>query len=796
MTLNNYSNNYQDGPPHTEEVHLHDYLNVLLRRRKPAVITFVAIVLLVVVYTLLTNSIYEATATLHVQEEKVKGGDLLGDLGLSRDNPIETEIEILKSRTNMEEVVRRLQLNWVRDVENEETRFKILEFTSLDEDPEYQITLLTDGAFTVKGHDWQESIEGQSGKRVTREGFSLLLDQLQGTSGDSFDLILSPFNQTVAGLRRVVSASELGKGTNIIRLSYRDNDPVRAREIINTLATTYLDRNIILKTEEAGKSVEFISQQLDEVRQLLDEAELSLQDYKRQTGVIKLDSEIEILIERLSMVDKERSAEKLMSRQADFAIQALQKALKQGRSYAPSSLLQDPVLAELARDLAKLEVERHGLLTEFTASHPSVQSLSGQILAGQEKMLSIYQAMQKGLNLKINDLDAEIAIFEKQLKSLPETEQQFARLTRRATVSADIYTFLLHKHEEARIARASTISSVNIIDPAITPELPVKPNKKKNLLLALIVGGMAGIGVAFFIEYLDDTIKDADAAKHLLGFPLIAVIPHIKPQLDNGDVLSEAQVAKRTLISHLEPRSSAAEAFRSLRTGLHFASVDKENKIILISSTFPGEGKTTVAANLAETIAKTGARVLLVGCDLRRPTLHIVFDHPNVPGLTEVLIGDIDAASAIHNTGHNSLDIISAGMTPPNPAELIGSNKMQNFLQTVGPQYDYILLDAPPILAVTDAALLSEFADQLLIVLEAGRVQVRAAQRMKDLVLSMRIDVAGLVVNDKTGKGEEYYSYNRDDRYGRYGYYSSGTDADQPVVSLWSGWLRRFGLRK
>ncbi len=793
-------NENKSGLPHTEEVHLQDYINVLFRRRKPAVLTFVVIVVLVVFYTFLSRPVYEATATLHVQEDKVKGGDLLGDLGLSRDNPIETEIEILKSRTNAEEVVRRLQLNWVRDIENIDTRFTILEFNSFDDDPEYRIKLLGDGAFTITGHDWNRTLKGQSGKRVTREGFSLLLDNLQGTPGDYFDLLLTPFNSAVQSLRTGVNASELGKGTNIIRLSYRDNDPDRAREIVNTLATTYLDRNVTMKTEEARKTVEFISQQIEEVRQILDDAEQSLQDYKRESGVIKLDSEVEVLIERLSLVDKTRSIEKLRVRQSEFAIQALEKALKAGRSYAPSSLLEDPVLAQLAIELAKLEIERQGLLGEFTDSHPQVQTMAIKITAGQKKMLSSYQALHAGLNLKIKDLDVEIKSFEAQLKSLPEAEQELARLTRRATVGADIFTFLLHKHEEARIARASTISSVNIIDPAISPDNPVKPNKKKNLLLALIVGAMAGVGVAFFIEYLDDTVKDAEMAKQLFGLPILSVIPFIVSPSEENETEPEALKVKRTLITHLEPRSPAAESFRSLRTGLHFSSVGKEHKVLLVSSSFPGEGKTTVAANLAETIAKTGAKVLLVGCDLRRPTLHTIFDKPCSPGLTEVLIGDVEVSAAIHETGINSLDFVSAGMTPPNPAELVGSDKMRDFLQTVSKKYDFVLLDAPPILAVTDASLLSEFADQMLIVLEVGRVQVRAAQRAKELVSRMQIDVAGMVINDKTGKGQEYYSYYRD-RYGRYGYgqygyYSSGYDAEQPVTSRWTDWLRRFGFRK
>ncbi|PLY03344.1 MAG: protein tyrosine kinase [Desulfuromonas sp.] len=781
--MNEYRNH--PGPPRTEEVHLQDYLNVLFRRRKYALATFLAIVILVVLYTFLTRPVFEAAATLHVQDEKVKGGgDLLGDLGLSRDNPIETEVEILKSRTNTEEVVRRLQLNWGVEDTAESVRFNLLEFTSQEEEPEYLVTLTKPGHFTVRGKSWQSAVPGQVAKLFQHAEMSLLIDALEGEAGDTFTLILKPFNATVRSLRSTVNASEVGKGTNIIRLSYQNTDPRLASDIVNTLATVYLDRNIVFKTEEARKSVEFISQQLDDVRQLLDEAEDSLQDFKSQSGIIRLDTEAETLIGQLTMADKEKNAYRLHSRQAEFAINALQEAIRDGKSYAPSSLLDDPVLAELAKELARLEVERMRLLADFTEAHPSVQQVNSQIAEAQRRMLATYQSLQDGYRLRIRDLDKEIARFEKKLKGLPEAEQQLVRLTRLATVNADIYTFLLQKHEEARIARAATISSINIIDPAIVPDTPIKPNKKKNLLLALIVGCMAGIGVAFFLEYLDDTIKDAESARQVLDVPVLSVIPFISPRNGNGDDESSPDKIKRTLITHLEPRSPAAEAFRTLRTGIHFSSFDEEKKVILVTSSFPGEGKTTVAANLAETMAKTGSKVLLIGCDLRRPSLHTIFDQPRSPGLTEVLIDDSKLEDAIHRTGINKLDFISAGMTPPNPAELIGSSRMQEVLDELKVDYDTIILDAPPLLAVTDSSLLSVYATMAVVVLEAGRVQVRALQRMKELLESLQIKVAGMVLNDKSGKGMEYYSYYRDRYgkygYGQYGYYSSGYDSDAP----------------
>jgi tyrosine-protein kinase Etk/Wzc len=226
---------------------------------------------------------------------------------------------------------------------------------------------------------------------------------------------------------------------------------------------------------------------------------------------------------------------------------------------------------------------------------------------------------------------------------------------------------------------------------------------------------------------------------------------------------------------------------------LHFAAGgDREKKVHLVTSAFPGEGKTTVAANLAETMAQTGARVLLVGCDLRRPTLHTIFDFPRSPGLTEVLVGDAGLEESIHSTGINALDYIGSGAIPPNPAELLGSDKMRELLADLRERYDTILLDAAPLLAVTDTALLTRVADQVAVVMEAGAVPLKAAQRLQEMLQSAQAPVAGLILNDKSGKVAESYRY-----YGKYGYrYSYGYGYGvQEEESARGGVLGRFFRR-
>jgi len=337
---------------------------------------------------------------------------------------------------------------------------------------------------------------------------------------------------------------------------------------------------------------------------------------------------------------------------------------------------------------------------------------------------------------------------------------------RLAKVNADIYTFLLQKNEEARIAKASTISNINIVDPAIAPNKPIKPQKKKNLLLGLLVGLMVGTGLAFFQEYLDDTIKDADEAKKVLGLPLLALIPFISTRIE-----TDGREADAALVSYNEPKSSVAEAFRSLRTGIHFCAINRRKKVLLVTSSFPGEGKSTIAANLAITFAHTGARVLLVDCDMRRPSLHDKFGHSKTPGLTELLAGDVEVVDAVHNCGIPGLDMISAGTTPPNPAELLGSEAMKLFLERQREQYDHVVIDAPPVLAVTDATVLTSYSDLVLVVLETGRVPQKAAIRLRELLSTIQTPIAGLVVSDRANLGSAY-GYNYGYGYG-YDYYQN-----------------------
>ena len=417
------------------------------------------------------------------------------------------------------------------------------------------------------------------------KGVTLLFGDLQGKKGDTFKLRLAGFNSTVRNVQGGIKAIEVGKKTNIIRASFSDNDPVLAQNIVNTLVQAYLDKTIALNSEEASRTVSFVEDQLKDVRQELDKAEADLQAYKASSGVMQLDAEALQLITKITETEKDRAEAMLQRKQLEFSLASLKDAVRRGAVYSPAVTANESLVGGMAGKLADLEVQKKALLAESTKNHPAVRTTQAQIDELQRKIQSTYETGIMNLARQESNIAARLAVYEGKLKLLPAAERDLARHMRLTKVNADIYTFLLQKHEEARIAKASTISNINIIDPAITPDRPVKPQKGKNLLLGLLIGCMLGLGLAFFREYLDDTLKDAEEIKRFLGIPLSASSP-TSPQ---GGELEDGPAP--SLITYHEPKSANSEAFRSLRTALHFSGAGRASKCILVDQCVSGGGE-------------------------------------------------------------------------------------------------------------------------------------------------------------------------------------------------------------
>lgn len=764
------------------EIHLQDYLKVLFGHWRLVIAVFLLVAGGVAGYTLLQAPVFEASATLYLRDGKGKDV-LLGELSGLSSSSIPAELEILKSRSLSEKVVRRLHLNIQP---SDPVTVRIGSFDKQDNRPLF-IESAGGAHFRIfLGSDLVG--EGVTGELFSSAKITILLEKLEAKSGDRVRLDVLDAVQVADGLRQRIRAQEVGNRTGIIRVAIADTDPERARAIIEALCAAYLDQSVSYKTEEARNTLEFIDQQLETVRDALNRAEKSVEEYQTEHGIAGLSLGGEAILTKVVETETILAALELRIDQIGYALEVLDRGV--GENMALPAI-DDPAITPLLDQIVQLEAERVRMSSEYIDNSLPLETLQHGLFILRQNLRSTLENARQKIDNEKNSLQKLLARYESELRKLPASERELARLTRLSEVNAGIYTYLLEKREEARIIRASTTSNISVIDPAVTPRYPIKPNKKKNILLGLIFGALLGVGLAFFIDYFQDVIKDGEMASRLLGWPVLAVIPHIGAgnKHRNGE---DRSLRTRTLITSIDPKSPPAEAFRSLRTALHFVQHTSGNRVLLVTSSVPGEGKTTIAANLAETLAQAGRRVLLIGCDLRRPTLHTVFGSPLSPGLSEYLSDQVTFDSILLESGIANLHFISSGATPPNPAELLGGSRMIEMVARMRSGYDTIMIDAPPMLAVTDAAVLSSCCDAALIVVEAAGVSRKSAIKMRGIVEQAGIRVTGIVMNDKTGKGWAYYS----GYYGSYGGYSYATEQKRPawIIRLLRS-LTGFGRR-
>jgi capsular exopolysaccharide synthesis family protein len=305
---------------------------------------------------------------------------------------------------------------------------------------------------------------------------------------------------------------------------------------------------------------------------------------------------------------------------------------------------------------------------------------------------------------------------------------------------------------QEEVVEIMNVDNVKILDKAVTPTSPIKPNKMMNIAIAGVLGLMLSVGLVFLIEFLDKTIKTPEDIERYLNLSIIGAIPH------------NEKAEKRKVVTFEDPKSPVAEAYRSLRTNLKFASLDKEIKSIVVTSTIAGEGKSLTTSNLATAIAQTGNKVLLVDTDFRKPSIHKIARKPNADGLADVLINKSDYRSSVKQSRTKNLDLMFSGLIPPNPSELLGSKSMLEFIEKVKEEYDYVIFDTPPVALVTDAAILANEVDGVILVTSFGMVDYQIAKRAVELLKNANANILGSVLN-KIPMGRGGYSY--------YKYYSS-----------------------
>lgn len=618
--------------------------------------------------------------------------------------------------------------------------------------------------------------------------------------------------------------------SDVITISAKSKDPAEASLIANTFAESYRDRNIYMSRAKTRSFREFLDAQAASKKRELNDIENNLQAYQEKQGIVSLDDESKSVIDKLSQLESQRDAadvdlKKLRNTLASYQDQLPQQETNVARNMAEAS---DPYIRLLQEQIAKLEVQRDVTMAQNPSSvgreilNDKVKEIEGQIAqltarlqkrtdtflsnltpqsgSGQDAASYLKSVKQKIIEnqIDINSVEAKkkaleevIQQYERQFDRIPQKSMELARLQRARQSDEKLYLMLQEKFNEANITEQSNIGYIEIIERAGIPVRPSSPKLLINLAIGIVLGLGMGLVVVFVKELVDVRIQSPEELKRLGHTPLAAVVgmDHELQKLTSGGKIVGGQGGKKGLDSHLitysYPFSSVAESYRQVRTHLQFAKQGTMPHVILISSPAPGEGKSTTAANLAIAVAQNGRKVLLVDGDLRKPILEQLFGVKKEPGLSELLTGRATLSGAIQKTLVENLSIMVCGAIPPNPAEVLGSEKMRGLIEQVRSDYDVVLLDSSPLLAVTDPSVLTTLADGVIIVVSAGKTRQEELQHSVELVESVGGRILGVVLNNLDLK-RAYGVYYRKARGGHYGGYSakayvrakSGEDSD------------------
>lgn len=576
--------------------------------------------------------------------------------------------------------------------------------------------------------------------------------------------------------------------TDLVEIHYRDTDPVEASRIADAVVDEYLEVDLRSRYEGTLRISNWLSGQLGELKTQSADAQRRVAQYQRAHNLIGMGSEGGNLVnDSLRIVN-----EQLIQAEADRIVKEARYRLAQTRN--PELLVSvatTTTLSTLRSQQAQLMVEAAELKSKYGVDYPRVRELNKQLTAVQAdidvEITNLLKRFEEEYNAAVKTealLRARLDQAKQEAFRVSDSSADYEILEREAQSTAALYDTLQLKLKEAGVTAGLNTNNVNVVDKAGIPALPVEPSKRSNYGLGVLIGLFLGVSTALFLETLDDTIRTSEDAEAISALPSLAVVPRFSTatkaaksrygQESTPEPLAGVNFAP-DLVSYLAPQTISAEAFRTLRSSILLSSVGHQSRLILITSSFAGEGKSTIGANLAVSFARRDARVLLVDTDLRRGTLHLKFRVPNREGLSTLLSGQSGASSYQTPIADlPNLSLLARGAIAPNPGEILASREMEALMERWKLEYDHVILDSAPVLPVADALSLAPLADSTIIVVRAGSTRRKALVRVRALLRRVQARVIGIVVNDVDLRLENYYTYSKNYGYDYASNYGAG----------------------
>jgi tyrosine-protein kinase Etk/Wzc len=787
-TSNAYGDSRQD------EVHLRDLWNLLIRNWIVIFLAIVAVVGGTAAYSMTTVPIWESRTSVRIDEDRsnIPVLDILQSI--STGSQVETEMEVLRSRSLAESVVEQLALQVRPLVPRGVARGALMSGVFAQRwapQASYVLTRSADGS-TFRVSDQTNGTDGGTfriGEPVTLSGVSFVLNP-GSANWSEIRLDVLSFETAVAELQEALTVARPNRDASLVTVRYESTDTLLVSQVPNLLASQFISNRQEVKKTEARSTVLFLQEQIDTLSAQLTKAEEDLRAFQEGEQVVSLQAQSDAQATELINVQARRN-------QVDADRRALQELLDEiaqeevelgplepspyRRLIGFPQLLQNQAASEMLRSLNETERTRSELLQRRLPEDEEVQILTNRVRDQEAQLQAIATTYLQSLDNTVRSLNQTLEEMGTELERIPAQQVQQARLVRQLDILDEVYTVLQTRLKEAEVAQAVEDPSVRVIDAAILPEEPFKPRLILNLVLAFFLGSVLGVGIAFVRDYLDNTVHTReDIVAATGGAPVLGMIPRIRGagQTSRGRGSRRKGAAGTDELGHLEsrlvtgrdPRNPVSEAYRTLRTNITFSNPENPPRTIVFTSPVPQDGKSTTAANLCITLAQQGIKVLLIDADLRRGVLNTVVGTPREPGLTNVLLGQISAPDAIkrvHLGESGDLDFLSTGTLPPNPAELLGSSRMGQLLEALEQSYDLVIIDSAPLTVVTDAAVLGTNADGVILVSRANQTEKGAISYAVEQLNNVRAPVLGSVLNDVDFRRDGRYSSS----YGRYGYY-------------------------
>ncbi len=712
------------------DAHLRDYLNVILRRKRHVAIFFVATVVLAMIVSLLMTPLYQATTVIKID---TRDPNMLSVPGLAvkeGSNFYQTQYEILKSRSLAEKVIRNLNIVGNKDF------------------------LPPDDIFDVARNIFVKPV----GRFITgiASAFSSDKDSDRTSAASA-----APVREEIPAYLSTSLITRLDvapvKDSQLVKVSFVSHKPAMATQVVNAVADGYIEYDLESRVDSSRQAREFLQDQIQTAKKKIEASEKALNDYAAKNTIIFIDSHNQ-------SADNKNFSE-VSTALSTVVTERLQKEALFREVSEPDTqhplVINNPLIQGLKREHATLEAEYFNLSKTFTPDYPKMKNLKSQIDAIGDRInrersnivrsvRSDYQAALK----KEENLKQAFTVQQNKVLDFQGRAVQYQILKREVDVNKESLNSLLQRLNEVGVATMSKASGIQIVDRALYPKVPYRPNLALNLFLSIMFGLMGGIGLAFVMEYFDNTVKDTDDIEKDMRLPSLGMIP-LHPDLSG---------AKRPNLIALHSNNPVAEAFRSISTFLLLSSSSRPPKVILVTSPGEKEGKTTVCINIASALAESLGDGIIIDADMRKPKLHKSYGLDNRLGLSSCLSGnytfDPEDGKFIKQTSVKGISMITSGPVAPNPSELLHSSRMRSLLGSLDSLFNFIIIDAPPVMGMPDSVVLSSFVDGTVLVVKAGTTPREALAETSRIFGSVNTKLLGVVLN----------GVKRDDL--KYGYYS------------------------